>query len=198
MTTVAAGPAASSLLCKYCKNRSSRRLEQFYAEGDQLCLWYLDRPEQQTWYSDPKIAGELGFLYRGRPNEGRVRELRREIDKCSCHFDGFAFGPKRNGPGRHLSRLNVRDDTSGNDPLRGQLGEIAGRINQSDDQHRSEQERTIAALLDAQETARLTGDFDLYGWTVRALADEDNHKRLMPATLAEARRLGISIPRGVA
>lgn len=195
-------------VCAACAKMRPGRRDLFHNEGLELVAWYEGKPGNATVYPDARIAAELGWFpsdHSGRPTRAeelqgygdgkRVRNLRRSIDRCSCLFDGYAFGTKSNGSGGHVSRLNRRDGRAGATEIDMHVGELFARGSQAHKQHAAERERDLTALMELRDQYRKLGDFDKFACTDHAIRDYEEFNQIQPSTYAEGQRLGIPIPR---
>lgn len=186
-------------LCASCDGMGLKRLDKMQTDGSVLVDWYEKRPDYTTFYSDAKIAADLRWFPRNRVegygDGNRVRAARRHVDRCRCLFDGYVFGTKQNGAGRHTSRLHKRADEASIDALAIQFGEQIGRSVQANHQHGAERERAISLLQELRDRYTTMGDFEKAFCADHCLRDIEQYNTIQPPTVLEAQRLGIPIPR---
>lgn len=186
-------------LCAVCEGMGSNRRRKMQDDGAVLVDWYENRPEATTHYKDEKIAAELRWFPKnarfGYGEAGRVRNVRRHIDRCKCLFDGYAFGTKRNGAGQRTSRLHRRGQEANADALALQLGEQIGRVLQGHDQHGAERERAITLLMEHRDTYTKAGDFERAFCVDHCIRDIEQFNTIQPSTVHEAQKLGVPVPR---
>ncbi len=176
----------------------------------EMILWYESRPNSSgTWFNDRKIGHALGWFRggRGRPqgnpetlsqelaqvDVAMVRNIRRYIDR---EIDGYYFGTKRNGAGVRWSHLNSKDKGDPETATDAAAAEQFARLSQMEQQHGVEMERDIGKIEALQENYVTAGEVDKAFTLHDAVRDIKNTGRISPATVSEARRLGIPIPVG--
>lgn len=163
----------------------------------ELVVWYEGRPDRTTHYRDERIAEELGWFRDGKGDAQRVRAVRRYVDKAKDGLYGdYHFGTKTNGRGVKTSRLLKRGDETTADPLSMQVGEQIARSQQAWAQHGSEVERMVSTFVEAKDAYVSMGDFERAFCADHLLRDVEQFGHPQLATVDEARKLGIPIPRG--
>ncbi len=185
-----------------------------------LVCWYESRPtvpraptsDNGTWHKDAGIARELhwwkgGKQYpQGNPttksqqlkqaDAALVRRARRYVDRNNNLFSGYSFGTKRNGSGPRWSHLSTPTSDSSETATDAAAAEQFARLSQMEQQHGVELERDIDKIEALQETYTAAVEIDKAICLHDAVVDIRATGRISPATVSEARRLGIPIPVG--
>lgn len=186
------------------------RSDRLDNDGLELCAWYEKMPDQGTWFSDSRIAVEVGWWIGDRQptfktnnpsqseinkkgDQSRVRRTRRHVDRNDDLFAGYYYGTKRNGSGPRWSHLNTPYNSRHADTaLDAAVSEQFGRARQLEAMKHVEVEREIGHFEVAKEKYTSEGKVDHAFVCHDAIRDLTELGHLTEATVRAAAKLGIA------